>query len=216
MKLLPLSLFACIALSLASCKKETTPVDQKKDSIASVDSIAPEPEFHKDLYGIYTGDFQGKQSRYDDEYGQYYEYDNKKISLKINRITKDSVYGHSIVNGNQRPFRGVFNENTTSFVLDEPGSDKTDGRFEVKIKGDSLTGNWAAYKKKGLTYPDKELRLIKKNFVYNPNFMLEEESELIDWENPKEFTKKYTDDETGKVESFKAEKNRIASDAVLK
>ncbi len=79
------------------------------------------------------------------------EYDEniyKKISLKINRITKDSVYGQSIVNGNQRPVRGVFNETSKSFVLDEPGNDKTDGRFEIKLNGDSLTGKWNAFNKK--------------------------------------------------------------------
>ncbi len=120
------------------------------------------------------------------EDGEEYEGDiYKKISLKINRITKDSVYGQSIVEGNQRPFRGVFNESSNSFILDEPGNDKTDGRFEVKLKSDSITGKWTAFNKSAVKVPSKTLKLIKKEFVYNPNFMLDENSDLIDWENLK-------------------------------
>ncbi len=146
------------------------------------------------------------------------EYDEniyKKISLKINRITKDSVYGQSIVNGNQRPVRGVFNETSKSFVLDEPGNDKTDGRFEIKLNGDSLTGKWNAFNKKAVKAPVKTLKLIKKDFVYNPNFMLDPDSNLVDWNNPKDFVEKYTDSD-GKTESYTTSKNRVASDAVFK
>ena len=162
------------------------------------------------------GDFAGK-GMITSEDGEEYEGEiYKKISLKIHRITKDSVYGQSIVEGNQRPFRGVFNETTKSFVLDEPGNDKTDGRFEVKLNNDSLTGNWNAFNKSAVKAPLKTLKLIKKEFVYNPNFMLNENNDLIDWENPKNFVEKYTDEETGKTETYTASKNRIASDAVFK
>ena len=101
-------------------------------------------------------------------------------------------------------------------MLDEPGNNKSDGRFEVILNKDSISGNWAAYKKTAVNAPVKKLKLIKKNFVYNPNFMLNENSELIDWENPKDFVEKYTDEETGKTESYTTSKNRIASDEVFK
>lgn len=200
-------------LFLIGCKKAAESpesADVNKDSIA-------EPEFHKELYGIYTGDFIGKE-KFKDEYedSEYESEVYKKLSLKINRITKDSVYGQSIVNGNQRPFRGIFEESTKSFTLDEPGNDKSDGRFEVKLKGDSLSGKWNAFNKSAVKSPNKILKLVRKNFVYNPNFMLDEDRDLIDWSNPKEFMEKYTDEETGKTESYKVEKNRIASDAVFK
>ena len=72
------------------------------------------PEIYKEYYGIYTGEFAGK-GMITSEDGEEYEGDiYKKISLKINRITKDSVYGQSIVEGNQRPFRGVFNKSSNS------------------------------------------------------------------------------------------------------
>ncbi|WP_262483557.1 YARHG domain-containing protein [Chryseobacterium sp. P1-3] len=206
-----------LAISLTGCKKDTKNNNSGKDSsIAKKDSVVI-PEIHKEYYGIYTGDFNGMVTTVDEIDDTPYDVDvYKKISLKINRITKDSVYGQSIVNGNQRPFRGVFNEASKSFVLDEPGNDKTDGRFEVKLTGDSLTGRWSAFNKAAVKAPVKTLKLLKKEFVYNPNFMLDKDSNLVDWTNPKEFVEKYTDDETGKTESYTTSKNRVASDAVFK
>lgn len=216
MKILKLTLISLFTISLVSCKKEAKTTESSKDSLtAKKDSVAI-PEVHKEYYGIYMGDFAGKGMIVSED-GEEYEGDvYKKISLKINRITKDSVYGQSIVNGNQRPFRGVFNDETKSFVLDEPGNDKTDGRFEVKLSNDSLTGKWNAFNKSAVKAPLKTLKLVKKEFVYNPNFMLNEDNDLIDWENPKNFVEKYTDEETGKTETYTASKNRIASDAVFK
>jgi hypothetical protein len=217
MKILNYTLISLLAVSLISCKKDGKTNESGKDSLtAKKDSMAI-PEIHKEYYGIYTGDFAGMEKTVDEMDGSEYDVDiYKKISLKINRITKDSVYGQSIVNGNQRPFRGVFNEASKSFILDEPGNDKTDGRFEVKLNGDSLTGKWNAFDKSAVKSPLKTLRLTKKEFVYNPNFMLDKNSDLVDWSNPKEFVEKYTDEETGKTESYTTSKNRIASDAVFK
>ncbi|MDC8106081.1 YARHG domain-containing protein [Chryseobacterium sp. PTM-20240506] len=213
MKILNYTLVSLLAVALSSCKKEAKsagPAMAKKDSVVI-------PEIHKEYYGIYTGDFGGKEKVIDEYDGNEYE-DNifKKISVKINKITKDSVYGQSIVNGNQRPFRGIFNEETKSFVLDEPGNDKTDGRFEIKLNNDSLTGKWTAFNKTAVKSPSKTLKLIKKDFVYNPNFMLDENSDLVDWSNPKDFIEKYTDEETGKTESYTTSKNRVASEAIFK
>ncbi|WP_345991076.1 YARHG domain-containing protein [Chryseobacterium sp. Chry.R1] len=213
MKILNYTLVSLLAVALSSCKKEAKsagPAMAKKDSVVI-------PEIHKEYYGIYTGDFGGKEKVIDEYDGNEYE-DSifKKISVKINKITKDSVYGQSIVNGNQRPFRGIFNEETKSFVLDEPGNDKTDGRFEIKLNNDSLTGKWTAFNKTAVKSPSKTLKLIKKDFVYNPNFMLDENSDLVDWSNPKDFIEKYTDEETGKTESYTTSKNRVASEAIFK
>lgn len=204
-----------LVLALASCKKESESTGSSQNNPARTDPVVA-PEIHKEYYGIYMGDFAGKEM-ITPEIGEAYEGDvYKKLSLKINRITKDSVYGQSIVDGNQRPFRGIFNDAAKSFVLDEPGENKTDGRFEIKLAGDSLTGTWKAFKKTAVRAPMKTVKLMKREFVYNPNFMLDENSDLIDWENPKNFVEKYTDEETGKTENFTASKNRIASDAVFK
>ncbi|ATN07317.1 MULTISPECIES: YARHG domain-containing protein [Chryseobacterium] len=217
MKTLHYTLISALALSLLSCKKDGKTNESGKDSLTAKKDSVVIPEVHKEYYGIYTGDFAGMEKMIDDSDGTEFEASTyKKISLKINRITKDSVYGQSIVNGNQRPFRGVFNEASKSFVLDEPGNDKTDGRFEVKLSGDSLTGKWNAFNKTSVKSPVKTLKLTKKEFVYNPNFMLDKDSNLVDWSNPKDFVEKYTDDETGKTESYTTSKNRVASEAIFK
>lgn len=212
MKILKLILITLFTITLTSCKKDGKTTGSIKDSLSTKKDSVVAQEFHKEYYGVYAGAFFSKNPEDWDDVS----YRDKKISLKINKITKDSVYGQSIVDGNQRPFRGVFNESTKSFVLDEPGNDKTDGRFEVSLDKDSLTGKWNAFNKSAVKVPVKSLKLIKKEFVYNPNFMLDENSELIDWENPKNFVEKYTDEETGKTENYTTSKNRIASDAVFK
>ena len=216
MKALHYTFISLLAVSLISCKKDGKINESHQDSLTAKKDSVVIPEIHQEYYGVYTGDFAGMEKVVDDVDGTEYEENfYKKISIKINRITKDSVYGQSIVNGNQRPLRGIFNETSKSFVLDEPGNDKTDGRFEVKLKGDSLTGKWNAFNKKAVKAPLKSLKLIKKDFVYNPNFMLDPDSNLVDWNNPKDFVEKYTDSD-GKTESYTTSKNRVASDAVFK
>ena len=176
-------IFAGLILSVAliSCKKEETSKEKiKTDSLTSKKEV--EQEFHKEWYGIYTGDFNTKSTS--TEYANGIE-EYKKISVKINRITRDSVYGYSVVNGNQRPFRGILNENTVRFVLDESGNDKSDGRFQLKLKQDSLIGDWIAFNKSSVKSPEKTLKLTRKEFAYNPNFMLSKDvSEDNDYENP--------------------------------
>lgn len=217
MKILNYTLISLLTVSLIGCKKDGKTNESAKDSLTAKKDSVIIPEVHQEYYGIYTGDFAGMEKTVDEYDGSEYDVDiYKKISLKINRITKDSVYGQSIVNGNQRPFRGVFNESSKSFVLDEPGNDKTDGRFEVKLNGDSLTGKWNAFNKSAVKSPLKTLKLTKKEFVYNPNFMLDKDSNLVDWSNPKDFVEKYTDTDTGKTESYTTSKNRVASEAVFK
>lgn len=206
-----------VSATLVSCKKETkTEEKAKTDSLASKKEV--EQEFHKEWYGIYTGDFNSKpvQTEYGSEIAEY-----KKISVKINRITKDSVYGYSVVNGNQRPFRGIVNENTLGLILDEPGNNKSDGRFQLKLKQDSLVGDWVAFNKSAIKSPEKTLKLIRKEFAYNPNFMLSKEnSEDSEYENPVDWNggkvkkQSYVNDE-GKTETYENTFYRSASDKVF-
>ena len=217
MKIVNYTLISLLTVSLIGCKKDGKVNEFGKDSLTAKKDSVVVPEVHKEYYGIYTGDFAGMEKFTDESDGSEFDANvYKRISLKINRITKDSVYGQSIVNGNQRPIRGIFNESSKSFVLDEPGNDKTDGRFEVKLNGDSLTGKWNAFNKSAVKSPLKTLKLTKKDFVYNPNFMLDKDSNLVDWSNPKDFVEKYMDADTGKTESYTTSKNRVASDAVFK
>jgi len=212
----PLNLiFASLILSaaLVSCKKEKTEITEprpKNDTLIA----SQNPEVHKEMYGIYYGYFSPDDNLND---GEYTEEDMvKKISIKINKITKDSVYGQSVLNGNQRDFRGVLNESTNSFVLDEPGSDKTDGRFDVKIKGDSLVGNWTAFNQSSVRVKSKTLKLEKKEFVYNPNFMLDKDTDVVDWTSHKTKKVSYGKSEDGTEESYETDQQRYATDAIFK
>ena len=212
MKNLTLLSIALLAATVTSCKNEKKTVDVAKFEENQVVEI---PDIHQELYGIYTGAFSGYYKVSTDE-DEYEDYESKRLSLKINRITKDSVWGQSIVNGNQRPFRGVFNDKTNHFVLDEPGSDKTDGRFEVNLSADSLTGNWVAFDKSKVKAPTKTVKLIKKTFVYNPNFMLDpENTDLVDWTTSKEVKNSYKDEETGNTETYSSSLNRSGTEAIF-
>lgn len=219
MKILNLFFIGLILVCLQNCKKSETEIISKSDSLNVKTDTLVEPEIHKELYGLYSGEFTADQAYTGD---MKYEEIYKKITLKINRITKDSVYGQSVVNGNQRSFRGVFNENSKKFTLDEPGSDNSDGRFQININGDSLTGSWKAFKTNEVKIASKKLKLIKKEFVYNANFMLEpnpdDESDnggvLVDWSNPKIKKESYTN-ENGKTETYDNDVYRSASPKVL-
>lgn len=212
MKNLTLLSIALLAATVTGCKNEKKTVDVAKFEENQVVEI---PDIHQELYGIYTGAFSGYYKVSTDE-DEYEDYESKRLSLKINRITKDSVWGQSIVNGNQRPFRGVFNDKTNHFVLDEPGSDKTDGRFEVNLSADSLTGNWVAFDKSKVKAPTKTVKLIKKTFVYNPNFMLDpENTDLVDWTTSKEVKNSYKDEETGNTETYSNSLNRSGTEAIF-
>lgn len=212
MKNLTLLSIVLLAATVTSCKNEKKTADIAKFEENQVVEI---PDIHQELYGIYTGAFSGYYKVSTDE-DEYEDYESKRLSLKINRITKDSVWGQSIVNGNQRPFRGVFNDKTNHFVLDEPGSDKTDGRFEVNLSADSLTGNWVAFDKSKVKAPTKTVKLIKKTFVYNPNFMLDpENTDLVDWTTSKEVKNSYKDEETGNTETYSNSLNRSGTEAIF-
>lgn len=212
MKNLTLLSIALLTATVMGCKNEKKTADVTKFEENQVVEI---PDIHQELYGIYTGAFSGYYKVSTDE-DEYEDYESKRLSLKINRITKDSVWGQSIVNGNQRPFRGVFNDKTNHFVLDEPGSDKTDGRFEVNLSADSLTGNWVAFDKSKVKAPTKTVKLIKKTFVYNPNFMLDpENTDLVDWTTSKEVKNSYKDEETGNTETYSSSLNRSGTEAIF-
>ena len=212
MKNLTLISIVLLAATVTSCKNEKKTVDVAKFEENQVVEI---PDIHQELYGIYTGAFSGYYKVRTDE-DEYEDYESKRLSLKINRITKDSVWGQSIVNGNQRPFRGVFNDKTNHFVLDEPGSDKTDGRFEVNLSADSLTGNWVAFDRSKVKAPTKTVKLIKKTFLYNSNFMLDpENTDLVDWTTSKEVKNSYKDEETGNTETYSNSLNRSGTEAIF-
>lgn len=213
-------LFFAIFLVLLSCNENPTQQTNSGDSsdVLWEESFEEETmieEQYPELYGVYSGDITVPYGDEEIEYSKTKESDyNKKISLKFNRITNDSVYGHSITGGNQRPFVGVYHKASNTFILNEPGDDKTDGQFEVQVENDSIVGIWRVYEKKNVRIPKKILRLQKKVFAYDPNLMLDKDTDLIDWESPKKFIEKFVDSD-GEEEDYGGTLYRVASDKIF-
>jgi len=205
---------ALLLAVLSSCKDE-------KENARTLAYTDVGVEKHKEMYGIWSGYLEPVFPE-DDSVTEYYMGDMdrmtdepKKVSIKINRIVNDSVFGASISGGNQRPLAGLYitDGSVVKMVLSEPGNDKYDGRFELKFVNDSLSGKWTTFKRnKGLT-PVKTLKLSKKEFRYDPNVMLDEETSIVDWENPQQQEQAYEDDEEGDVDEDNAENDTKADSA---
>ena len=202
-----LLLLNLLVASLLSCtntekKPNAAPTDSTENAVVA-------EETHKDLYGMWVGDFEPIDIKENAENVQ-----TNKITLVLKSITKgDDVIGQSVVAGNSRPLNGklVALNDKLSFVLDEPGDDKFDGRFEFELKGDTLIGFWNAYKNT-LDVTKRSFKLLKKSFTYNANLMLSKDGDYTDWYGKK--VKKVTDTVDGITETYENEFYRSASKAV--
>jgi hypothetical protein len=108
---------------------------------------------------------------YDDR--KAYTYQNK-ITLCIDSLSADEVFGHTVVAGNQRPFRGACTRSGAGYQLTgaEPGDDRYDGVFSFQTAGDGkLTGTWVA-NDKALAVSKRSYELEKRAFSYNPALSL--------------------------------------------
>lgn len=93
-----------------------------------------------------------------------------KINIALAEIVDGQVSGHSICAGNYRPLKGTatdLGKGVYEFLLDEPGDDKYDGRFEFKIDTDKglLTGNWTPFKAEGNALRTYELK--RRKYAYD-------------------------------------------------
>ncbi|WP_378180039.1 YARHG domain-containing protein [Aquimarina sp. SS2-1] len=120
---------------------------------------------HQNLLGFYVGEF--KAVKYDPEKKPSY---SNKINISINHITKDSIFGHSVVAGNARPFQGVIDTTTYKAKVVEPGDDKYDGVFEFKFNPTLkfIKGIWVANDTK-LAVSERKYELLKNKFLYKPD-----------------------------------------------
>lgn len=92
------------------------------------------------------------------------------INISLSEIDENQVKGHSICFGNFRPVTGTItklNENEFELNLKEPGDDKYDGEFVLKINTveDTLTGNWKPFKKSSTS--EKDFGLKRKSYKYD-------------------------------------------------
>jgi len=202
-------MFSIIAISMIACKEAKKP---GKESQAK--TPIPQQEIHKELYGFWVGNFAAAEE---------FEYEGdmddavKKLNINIKKITKDTVIAQSVVSGNSRPLFGKLSEDggKITFVLEEPGTDKFDGKFEITLVGDTLIGKWNAFKT-ALKWPEKKFKLLKKEFVYNARLMLPTDASYIDWSEHKMIETLDTL-EDGTVDSLGANSfYRSASEAIFK
>lgn len=122
------------------------------------------------LIGYYVGDFKdaGLSGK------------TNKINISIDKLLGDSIYGHSVVAGNYRPWSGKITfDNFGGFIVyaKEPGDNPYDGEFrfnytEVHLdnnngKGFGIKGSWKSFKP--LKVSNRMYILSKVDFVYNPN-----------------------------------------------
>jgi len=151
------------------------------------------PDSVKAILGYYVGEFIAEE--YSEE--SPYTYSNK-ITISIDSISNDSLYGHSIVAGNNRPFNGrvEYKNNSYSAKVSEPGDDKYDGQFSFSIYPDSLkiNGIWNSFDKK-IMVTKRTYSLGKRDFVYNKENNIPENK---NWNSLYEQNPKYPD----KIESI--------------
>lgn len=124
------------------------------------------------ILGSYVGLFEAKT--YDAN--QKISWTNK-ITVFLDSIVGNQLYGHSVVAGNARPFSGTLVRQGEQFTAEvrEPGDDRYDGQFFMKIDGSGkkIEGTWKAYKKLGVS--ERQYSLERRAFRYNPQLELPED-----------------------------------------
>lgn len=189
-------------LIFASCNS-----NDKKREKSPIDTAATVNTTYDHALGMWVGDFTAEEYQED-------SFSVNKLTLVIKSINEDKVIGRSVVAGNDRPLQGTLNTsgNKISFVLNEPGDQKYDGRFEFELRNDTLIGTWKSYNQ-GINVTERSFKLLKKVFAYNPNLMLDKDGEYVDWHSSK--VEKVIDTVDGEAQTHTNEHYRSASDAVF-
>jgi len=169
--------------STASAAQQSIPAQKITGNLVIKDT--------KDLIGFWVGQFKPDTAIEPMQIGdrQGWDYSNK-INISIDEIKGDTVNGHSVVAGNNRPFTGTITKDgsTFRFAVNEPGDDKYDGKFKFSISQDDpiLTGTWSANNK--IRIPARKYTLTKTLFRYNPGWQLKT-GQYVDWSKKKAIPK---------------------------
>lgn len=207
-----------LLLAIASCNKssnnktETAKDTKSSESVSKVKADEVQktepPDEKNKLYGYYTGDFVAV--KYNEQSDFTY---NNKITVSIDSMSGDILYGHSIVAGNERPFKGNYEHKNNTFTasVSEPGDDKYDGKFIFTVFPDSqkISGVWNSFKDDVLV-TKREYDLKKREFVYDKNNSI---PDYKDWSTLYEKNPKFPD----KIEQISGEISKInPSNTLLK
>ena len=196
--------FAC-GEQTTSTQKDTKPtvnlaeaeekVTQEETAITETETTISIPiqELSSDITGMYVGEFEATKFR-ENRRPSYVN----KITIAIDRLEGDSIFGRSIVAGNYRPFKGIFEEENTNEMIvynakvSEPGDDRYDGKFDfTAIPSDKkVIGTWVANNSR-LAVSERSYKLEKRTFEYNPDLVLPENvswAKLYDGKASDEYT----------------------------
>lgn len=179
---------------------QTTPAAEPSEGAAETPAKAAHP-----ILGSYVGLFEAKT--YDAR--QNISWSNK-ITVFLDSISGDRLYGHSVVAGNARPFSGPLQRQGEQYTAEvrEPGDDQYDGLFLLRIdaNGKTVSGTWRAYKKLGVS--ERQYNLERRQFRYDPKLQLPEETGWADLYNS-------YDEKTGKAEFLTADVTQYNASARL-
>ncbi len=177
MKIKHLFNFFVLAVFISACGEAKKPEEQAPMHIidtAKIDDgqlavnndVASSASDPNSLIGFYVGDFEAVVS--DSKKAPSYF---NRINIAIDSITNKMLFGHSVVAGNKRPFKGSVSLNDDVYMSEakEPGNDKYDGVFTFTINPSAkkIIGTWIANDSK-LAVTKRSYSLTKKIFQYDP------------------------------------------------
>jgi hypothetical protein len=167
-----------LLLLLTSCGGKPDKSEVFADSLKASDTgniiqaNAVLPEDSPSILGYYVGDFIGERS--EDAVNPSY---TNKITLAIDSLVGDRLFGHTVVAGNNTPFQGTYSVESRIYrvAAAEPSTEKYGGefRFEIDSAHRISRGEWAAYNQK-LPVAKRGFTLEKRTFRYDPDRMLGE------------------------------------------
>lgn len=215
-----LFLFACgNPIKNEEAQVEVEPGVDTTGPILATAPAAPPPEDHaedlRDVLGYYVGDFRAEDDEASEKavYADAYAwFRNNKINISLDAIRGDSVFGHSVVAGNDRPFVGtrVLKDGIFWYSVREPGDDQYDGAFQFAVEGATITGTWEAYNE--IEIKRRKYTLKRRNFTYDPSISLIPSQRFIDWDTSKDTPFEY--EEEGEVHEWIDQEFASATDAI--
>lgn len=158
------------ALMLFACHNAKKEEDTSKARVLSKSIVIPVVRYG--VEGFYTGDFVPETVKKD-----AYALTNK-ITICIDSLTDQEVFGRSIVAGNERTFHGTCQREDRSYTVDarEPGDDKYDGVFSFVIdeQQHNIKGTWQSFDS-GLVATVRKYQLYERPYRYDPALKLPDE-----------------------------------------
>jgi YARHG domain len=226
-----MKIFACLVLLIivfgcsGEIKNQNAQVIEEDGTTVdeTTELKSEDPKADGRFIGFWVGDFEPNFDRDDEVDEQVFENSEferitNKINISIDSLDGKTVYGHSVVAGNDRPFKGEMqssseNDQVFSFHVKEPGDHKSDGVFSFKINlsEEKMIGTWEAYKKERVY--KRKYDLTKKEYKYDPSIMLSTNNQFINWRKSVEET--VIEEYDGETEEWVREKFSTSTQVIF-